>query len=84
MLKAEIDSRSVHLEGSGGLEEVIGDVVQIAGALYAQMMTADPEAASEFRSAVTALFVDHESPVWQMSPAVGGIASVIPVEAEDA
>lgn len=83
MLKAEIDGGSVHLEGSGGLEDVIRDVAQIVGAIHVQMMTADPEAASEFRRVVTAMLVDHESPVWEMSPAASGVACVIPVEVED-
>lgn len=83
MLIAKIDREKVHVQLSGDLDEIVVEVSLMVGGAYAQIATADQGAAEEFRRKITAMLVVPDTPVWQMDPAAGGIACVVPVSEEE-
>jgi hypothetical protein len=82
MLDVKIDRELVRVMAKGSSDVIIGEVAQLIGSLYAQLKMADTECAEEFRRVLLCLLEDDDSPVWQMDPAVGGVASVVPVGQE--
>lgn len=67
MINASVNNAKLALHVDGDVAEVAADIGMIVGLIYAQTRAANPNAAAQFRYAITASLVDMDSPVWSMT-----------------
>lgn len=82
MLKIEIDAMNgkAAVEARGDLKDVTVETAMAIARIYNRLKNSGcPEAAEQFRAAMTYLHTDPESPLFEVVPGGVGMAIVIPV-----
>ena len=67
----ENEKQIVH--ASGDIPELLTDIIVLVSGIYTQLKSASPETAEQFRSAVTKVAQDQNSPMWKAIDGQTGI-----------
>lgn len=83
MLKLEVDGGHTKSEFQGKLDLLCAELVVGINQLYRDIERSDPDAAEAFRSIMTALVTDEESPLWPAKHSGSGTSVCIVQPQED-